>query len=101
MVWLGEGRKLTQTGRIGLADARHVVEVLGTGDKVDPEIGERVFKTTSSEQLPPQPDRGVDEGRAARQSHGYPARAGKNERGPDEQAARSGAPAAEGLSEAR
>ena len=46
MVWLGEGRKLTQTGRIGLADARHLVEVLGTGDKID-----RVFKTTSSEQL--------------------------------------------------
>jgi len=52
MVWLGEGRKLTQTGRIGLADARHLVEVLGTGDKIDPEIGDRVFKTTSSEQLP-------------------------------------------------
>jgi Plasmid pRiA4b ORF-3-like protein len=52
MVWLGEGRKLTQTGRIGLADARHLVEVLGTGDKIDPEIGHRVFKTTSSEQLP-------------------------------------------------
>jgi hypothetical protein len=52
MVWLGEGRKLTQTGRIGLADARHLVEVLGTGDKIDPEIGGRVFKTTSSEQLP-------------------------------------------------
>jgi Plasmid pRiA4b ORF-3-like protein len=52
MVWLGEGRKLTQTGRIGLADARHLVELLGTGDKIDPEIGGRVFKTTSSEQLP-------------------------------------------------
>ena len=52
MVWLGEGRKLTQTGRIGLADARHLVEVLGTGDRIDPEIGGRVFKTTSSEQLP-------------------------------------------------
>jgi len=52
MVWLGEGRRLTQTGRIGLADARHLVEVLGTGDHIDPEIGGRVFKTTSSEQLP-------------------------------------------------
>ena len=52
MVWLGEGRKLTQTGRIGLADARHLVELLGTGDRIDPEIGDRVFKTTSSEQLP-------------------------------------------------
>ena len=27
MAWLGEGRRLTQTGRIGLADARHLVEV--------------------------------------------------------------------------
>ena len=52
MIWLGEGRKLTQTGRIGLADGRHLVVALGTGDKIDPEIGGRVFKTTSSEQLP-------------------------------------------------
>jgi hypothetical protein len=52
MAWLGEGRKLTQTARIGLADARHLVEALGTGEKLDPEIGGRVFKTTSSEQLP-------------------------------------------------
>ena len=26
--WLGEGRKLTQTGRIGLADARYLAEFL-------------------------------------------------------------------------
>jgi hypothetical protein len=52
MVWLGEGRRLTQTGRIGLADARHLVDSLGTGDKIDPEIGGRVFKTKSSEDLP-------------------------------------------------
>jgi Plasmid pRiA4b ORF-3-like protein len=50
--WLGEGRKLTQTGRIGLADARYLVEILGTGDQIDPEIGGRVFKTKSSEELP-------------------------------------------------
>jgi hypothetical protein len=49
--WVGAGRKLTQTGRIGLADARHLVELLGTGDKIDPEIGDRVFKTKSSEEL--------------------------------------------------
>ena len=52
MAWLGEGRKLTQTGRIGLADARHLVELLGTGDKIDPEIYGRVHKTNSSEELP-------------------------------------------------
>lgn len=50
--WLGEGRKLTQTGRIGLADARYLVEFLNTGDQMDPVIGDRVFKTTSSEELP-------------------------------------------------
>ena len=51
MTWLGEGRKLTQTGRIGLADARHLVVLLGTGDTIDPAIGDRVFKTKSSEEL--------------------------------------------------
>jgi len=38
------GRKLTQAGRIGLADARHLVELLGTGDTIDPEIGGRVHR---------------------------------------------------------
>jgi Plasmid pRiA4b ORF-3-like protein len=52
MTWLGKGRKLTQTGRIGLADARHLVELLTTGDTIDPKIGDRTFKTMSSEQLP-------------------------------------------------
>ncbi|MGH3193870.1 MAG: hypothetical protein ACRDOL_42760, partial [Streptosporangiaceae bacterium] len=28
MTWLGEGRKLTQAGRIGLADARQLAELL-------------------------------------------------------------------------
>src|SRR5450755_4155802 len=51
LVWAGPGRKLTQTGRIGLADARHLVELPGTGDTIDPEIGGRVFKTRSSEDL--------------------------------------------------
>ena len=49
--WLGTGRKLTQTGRIGLVDARHLVELLDTGDTIDPKIGDRVFKTKSSEEL--------------------------------------------------
>lgn len=50
--WLGEGRKLTQTGRVGLADARYLVEFLSTGDQIDPVIGDRVFKTTTSQELP-------------------------------------------------
>lgn len=52
LAWLGEGRKLTQTRRVGLADARYLVEFLGTGDRIDPEIGGRVFRTKSSEELP-------------------------------------------------
>jgi hypothetical protein len=50
--WVGTGRKLTQTGRVTLADARELVAVLGTEDKLDPEIGDRVFRTKSSEELP-------------------------------------------------
>jgi hypothetical protein len=50
--WVGEGRKLTQTGRITLADARHLVQLLGTHDEINPRIGDRVFKTQSSEELP-------------------------------------------------
>lgn len=49
--WLGDGRKLTQTGRIGLADARYLVGFLGTGDQIDPRIGDRVFTTQSSQEL--------------------------------------------------
>ncbi|HEV7451558.1 MAG TPA: plasmid pRiA4b ORF-3 family protein [Pseudonocardiaceae bacterium] len=49
--WVGDGRKLTQKGAITLADARVLVDRLGTGDEIDPAIGERVFKTTSSVEL--------------------------------------------------
>jgi hypothetical protein len=49
--WVGAGRKLTQTGRITLADARMLVEALGTDDVIDPTIGDRVFRTTSSQEL--------------------------------------------------
>jgi hypothetical protein len=51
LAWLGDGRKLTQTGRVGLADARHLVERLETGDEIDPVVGDRVFTTRSSERL--------------------------------------------------
>ncbi|MFY9926654.1 MAG: plasmid pRiA4b ORF-3 family protein [Streptosporangiaceae bacterium] len=52
LAWVGPGRKLTQTGRIGLADARYLVELLGTGDTLEHQIGDRVYKTRSSEDLP-------------------------------------------------
>lgn len=50
--WVGAGRKLTRTGRITLADARALVGLLGTADEIDPKIGDRVFRTKSSEELP-------------------------------------------------
>jgi hypothetical protein len=50
--WVGEGRKLTQTGQLTMADARHLVGLLNTGDEIDPVIGERVFGTRSSADLP-------------------------------------------------
>jgi hypothetical protein len=50
--WIGAGRRLTQTGRLTLADARALVPLLGTGDRIDPVIGERVFRTKSSQELP-------------------------------------------------
>jgi hypothetical protein len=50
--WVGDGRKLTQTGQLTMADARHLVDLLDTGDKIDPVIGERVFRTRSSAELP-------------------------------------------------
>ena len=49
--WTGAGRKLTQTGRLTLADARVLVGLLDTGDVIDPVVGSRVFRTTSSEEL--------------------------------------------------
>lgn len=44
-------RPLTDRGNLKLADARHLVEALDTGDRIDEAIGERTFKTTSSTEL--------------------------------------------------
>ena len=49
--WVGDGRKLTQTGAVTRADARVLVDRLGTGDQIDPAIGDKVFKTKSSMEL--------------------------------------------------
>jgi hypothetical protein len=48
----GDGRKLTQTGQPTLADARELVTLLGTGDRMDASVGGRVFKTKSAAELP-------------------------------------------------
>ena len=50
--WVGSGRTLTQTGRVTLADASELVGLLGTQDRLHPKIGDRVFRTKSSEELP-------------------------------------------------
>jgi hypothetical protein len=50
--WIGPGRKLTQTGQLTMADARHLVSLLETGDEIDPVIGTRMFRTRSSADLP-------------------------------------------------
>lgn len=50
--YVGDGRKLTQTGRLTLADARGLVDLLKTGDVMDEKIGDRTFRTTSSAELP-------------------------------------------------
>jgi hypothetical protein len=48
----GTGRRLTQNGNLGLADARELVGLLSTGDSFDERIGDRVFATRSSVDLP-------------------------------------------------
>ncbi len=49
--YVGDGRKLTQRGNLTMADARALVELLGTGDVLDERIGDRVFTTRSSAEL--------------------------------------------------
>jgi hypothetical protein len=48
--WVGDGRALTPTGRIRLADARALVALLDTRDELDPMDG--AFRTNSSVDLP-------------------------------------------------
>jgi hypothetical protein len=49
--WTGTGRKLTATGNLGLTDGRALIELLGTDDVVDEQIGARTFKTKSTVEL--------------------------------------------------
>jgi hypothetical protein len=49
--YVGSGRKLTQKGNLTLADARALVDLLGTGDLMDEQFGDRTFRTTSSDNL--------------------------------------------------
>jgi hypothetical protein len=49
--WAAPGRTLTATGRLRLADASELISLLDLADVVDPQIGGKVFKTKSSEEL--------------------------------------------------
>jgi hypothetical protein len=48
----GAGRQLTQSGNLRLADARELVELLGTGDAVEERVGGEVHQTRTSADLP-------------------------------------------------
>jgi hypothetical protein len=45
------GRTVTDRGNLKLADGKELVAVLGTDDRFDEQIGDRTFKTKSSEEL--------------------------------------------------
>ncbi len=50
--YLGEkGKALTAKGNLKLADGRALVDILDTGDEVDPTVGEATFKTHSTATL--------------------------------------------------
>jgi hypothetical protein len=49
--YVGAGRRLTQKGNLTLADARVLVDLLGTGDLMEEKIGDHTFRTTSSDNL--------------------------------------------------
>lgn len=50
--FVGEGRKLTAKGNLTVADGTTLVEVLGTGEAIDPDIGYRPSRARSSTGLP-------------------------------------------------
>jgi DNA-binding transcriptional ArsR family regulator len=49
--YCGAGRTVTDRGNLKLADGKELVDVLGTDDRFDEQIGDRTFKTKSSEEL--------------------------------------------------
>ncbi len=49
--FVGDRLALTQTGRIKLADARRLIDILDTEDEMDQVIGDRTFNTKSSGEL--------------------------------------------------
>lgn len=49
--YVGPGRKLTQKGNLTLADARELVELLGTNDLMEEVVGDHEFRITTSADL--------------------------------------------------
>lgn len=49
--YVGSGRAVTDRGNLKLADGKELVTLLGTDDPFDELIGDKVFKTVSSEEL--------------------------------------------------
>jgi hypothetical protein len=49
--FIGDGRPLTDTGKLKLADGRMLIDILGTRDRFDPQYGDQVFKTRSTAHL--------------------------------------------------
>lgn len=47
-----DGKPLTDKGNIKLADGRALVELLDTGDEMDPQIGDKTWRTPSTANLP-------------------------------------------------
>ncbi|MGW3959076.1 hypothetical protein ACWED2_04575 [Amycolatopsis sp. NPDC005003] len=50
--WVGDGRALTGTGTLKLADARELVPLLDTGDRLEWDLGGEVQRVRSSADLP-------------------------------------------------
>lgn len=50
--WVGDGRTLTGTGTLKLADARELVALLDTGDELERDLGGEVQRVRSSADLP-------------------------------------------------
>jgi hypothetical protein len=50
--WVGDGRELTAKGDLTLADARHLLTLLRTGDPVDEEVGDRAFAAPGGTETP-------------------------------------------------
>ncbi|MFF1608908.1 hypothetical protein ACFVYA_14115 [Amycolatopsis sp. NPDC058278] len=50
--WVGDGRALTSTGNLKLADASDLVSLLGTGDVLEWDGGDKVYPVRSSADLP-------------------------------------------------